>query len=238
MKLISKEKDYWDFKLKQWKDTSKNVPTWLRVEKELDIGNFKSEKVIRSKNVYAIKDFFICRNKNISTYIKIEFYTLFFCGYSYPLVKVSYYHKKHDFKTWLDTVEYIKVNFHYSSKDFNHSKDYYNIYTLEEKSDVKPYYKHSATKNIQKFLDVGILKSIPLITGIYDFYINTLTENILLKDYSFFNVMNADEAFKEIERQVNYTCNVENTMVVLTDQTMLKKKGFNEKSFKKRSGNC
>ena len=78
MKLIAKEKDYWDFKLKQWKDTSKNVPTWLRVEKELDIGNFKSEKVIRSKNVYAIKDFFICRNKNISTYIKIEFYTLFF----------------------------------------------------------------------------------------------------------------------------------------------------------------
>ena len=29
--------------------------------------------------------------------------------------------------------------------------------------------------------------------------------------------MNADEAFKEIERQVNYTCNVENTMVVLTE---------------------
>ena len=47
MKLIAKEKDYWDFKLTQWKDTSKNVPTWLRVEKELDIGNFKSEKVIR-----------------------------------------------------------------------------------------------------------------------------------------------------------------------------------------------
>ena len=59
-----------------------------------------------------------------------------------------------------------------------------------------------------------------------------------MKDYSFFNVKNADEAFKEIESYVNYTCNVENTMLVLTDQTMLKKKGFNEKSFKKRSGNC
>ena len=50
--------------------------------------------------------------------------------------------------------------------------------------------------------------------------------------------MNTDEDFKEIESYVNYTCNVENTMLVLTDQTMLKKKGFNEKSFKKRSGNC
>ena len=66
-------------------------------------------------------------------------------------------------------------------------------------------------------IQLKILKSIPLITGIYDFYINTLTENILMKDYSFFNVMNADEAFKEIESYVNYTCNVENTMVVLTE---------------------
>ena len=38
--------------------------------------------------------------------------------------------------------------------------------------------------------------------------------------------MNADEAFKELESYVNYTCNVENTMVVLTHQTMLKKKRF------------
>lgn len=234
MKLISKEKDYWDFKLTQWKDTTKNVPTWLREKKQLDIGNFESEKIIRSKNVNYKKDIFISTNKNVSTYIKIDFYILFFCGYSYPLIKLSYYNKIYNFKTLLHTIENIKVKFYYYNETFKNSKDYYNIYALEEKETAK----HHTTKNIQKFLDVGILKSIPLITGIYDFYINTLTENILLKDYSFFNVMNADEAFKEIESYVNYTCNVENTMVVLTDQTMLKKRGFNEKSFKKRSGNC
>lgn len=46
--------------------------------------------------------------------------------------------------------------------------------------------------------------------------------------------MNAEEAFKEIETYVNYICNAENTMIVLTDKTMLKKRGFNEQSFKKR----
>lgn len=235
MKLIAKEKDYWDFKLTQWKDTSKNVPTWLRVEKELEVGDFKSEKLVRSKNVYAIKDFFICRNKNVSTYIKIEFYTLFFCGYSYPLLKVLYYDKTYNYNLSFDTIEITKVNFYYSSEDFKQSKDYYNIYTVEEKSDVKSYYKHSATKDIQKFLDVGVLKSIPLITGIYDFKTNKITTNILLKRYAFFNVMKADEVFKEIETYVNYTCNAENAMIVLTDQTMLKKRGFNEQSFKKRS---
>ena len=234
MKLIAKEKDYWDFKLTQWKDTSKNVPTWFREEKEVDIGNFESEKLTRSKNVYYIKDFFIYKNNNVSTYIKIEFYIIFFCGYSYPLIKVSYYNKSYDIKTLLYTVETIKVNYYYNKDAFKNSKDYYNITVIEEKENKKQNYKYSVTKDIYNFLDVGILKSIPLITGIYDFKTNRITINILLKKYGFFNVMNAEEAFKEIETYVNYTCNAENTMIVLTDKTMLKKRGFNEQSFKKR----
>lgn len=33
MKLIAKEKDYWDFKLKEWVDDNKNVPCWVRKKK-------------------------------------------------------------------------------------------------------------------------------------------------------------------------------------------------------------
>lgn len=233
MKLIAKEKDYWDFKLKEWVDDNKNVPCWVRKKEELQVSLIKNELSKRLDCLSSIKDYILYKDNERSYFISINLYIIIFCGYSYPLIEITYYNEVHNSIISKNTTVTLK-NYFFYKKEFINSYDYKILYNEVEKNIEVKIFKHYLSKRLIKFLDSGILNSLNLATGVYDFKKNVLFKDILLKDYAFYNIKDAESAYKELETYINYTCSRDNNLVTLPDNVILKKRGFNEKSFKNR----
>lgn len=233
MKIICKEKDYYDY-------------CGYGIDENLIFNRYiNSESELRE---YMLPFSLPMKSQNMMYNYKFEhggfYYSLFyiaFCGGFYPVLQVI---EDLDYQTKLKN-GLIKLWGYNTHTTIENSKKWF-VYNINEIKKITLKARGSFYKNqITAFLEMRNIQNtqmfIDLVTPYFIIqpYYNRLNNNtllimtgILLRDYDFHNIMNCTTAHQEISMFLPLINNVEDNCINSSDKIKRDNHGFDDKSFK------
>lgn len=238
MRIISPfYNDYYDY-LSNFYEVEKHEPVWIRKEEEIK-DDYTLQLMYNTLNS-ALPNFKHYNNNYNTLYFKDGYLTLkpsliIVVGKCYPVIEVI-------------ITSNIKDRFNISEiKKYCYTFDEFisiiNEYNAKLENSNLYWYLTKYFNLIEIFLNYKEKDTLKLVTGYYTYYyrynmydqlIPLLLKNVVLRNYNFQKVKDAETIYREIDMFVNYNFNNENKQIKLSDSELLKKKGFDNKSFKHR----